>query len=113
MRIQPRQNLLEIWEALIRSSYVKNEDDGSKEGKWVWGGSDNDDSVYDTQQLLCLMFPAAEVSAFALETPDETIDAVVTVLSPFGTAIQIPRVLTGILISYLERHSDPEGNPRF
>jgi len=112
MRIQPRQHLLEIWEAVIRSSFVKDED-GAKEGEWVWGGSDADDSVYDTQQLLCLMFPAAEVPAFGLETPDETIDAVVTVLASFGTAIQIPRVLTRILIDYLERHSDPEGNPRF
>lgn len=112
MRIQPRQHLLEIWEAVIRSSFVKDED-GAKEGEWVWGGSDTDDSVYDTQQLLCLMFPAAEVPAFALERPDETIDAVVGVLAPFGTAIQIPRILTGILIDYLERHSDPEGNPRF
>ncbi|HEY1177673.1 MAG TPA: SCO2524 family protein [Phytomonospora sp.] len=111
MRIQPRQHLLEIWEALIRSSYVK--DENAKESRWAWGGADSDDSVYDTQQLLCLMFPAAEVPAFALETPDETIDAVVGVLGPFGTAIQIPRVLTRILTTYLERHSDTDGNPRF
>lgn len=111
MRIQPRQHLLEIWEAVIRSSYV--EDAKSKEPAWKWGGSDAADSVYDTQQLLCLMFPAAEVSAFALETPDETIEDVVEVLSPFGTAVQIPRVLTKILITFLERHSDTKGNPRF
>ncbi|MEV0647605.1 SCO2524 family protein [Phytomonospora sp. NPDC050363] len=115
MRIQPRQHLLEIWEAVARSSIREKHADErtSREGDWVWHGGDADDSVSDTQQLLCLMFPAAELPAFGLATPDETIEPVVRALSPLGTAVQIPRVLTRVLISFLERHSDSEGDPRF
>ena len=69
MKIQPRQQLLEIWRATARSSM--------RDGAWVWGGRDQANSISDAEQLLCLMRPTAEVPAFKLDRPDETADDVI------------------------------------
>ena len=63
MRVRPRQQLLEIWESVARSSWS---DDG-----WGWGGSHGPNSISDAEQLLCLLLPATKVEAFELDRPDQ------------------------------------------
>jgi len=53
MRIQPRQELLEIWGATVRTSW--------QDGKWQWGGRDGPNSISDAEQLLCILLPATQV----------------------------------------------------
>jgi hypothetical protein len=48
MRIQPRQQLLEVWRALGDSTL---DDDGD----WIWGGRHGRNSITDAEQLLCLL----------------------------------------------------------
>jgi hypothetical protein len=105
MKIQPRQQLLEIWRAAARTSYV--------DGKWVWGGQGEFDSIQDAEQLLCLMLPATEVPRFRLDQPDQTEDDVAAALSAFGNKVRIPRVLVKALIDYHRRYSDADGQPVF
>ncbi|GLZ75814.1 hypothetical protein Afil01_06210 [Actinorhabdospora filicis] len=106
MRVQPRQHLLEVWKALVAMSL----DD---KGEWVWRGRSDKDTVSDAQQLLCLVFPAVELEGFRLENPDETDQDVLDALQPLGDAVAIPRKVVDIATSYLERHSDPIGDPLF
>ena len=44
MKIQPRQELLEIWESAVRSSWVDDQ--------WRWGGRDGPNSISDAEQML-------------------------------------------------------------
>lgn len=106
MKVQPRQHLLEVWRSLV--AYSLDED-----GQWVWRGRSDKDTVSDAQQLLCLIFPAVELDGFRLENPDDTDRDVLDVLRPLGDAVSIPRRLVEIAIGYLERHSDPGGDPMF
>jgi hypothetical protein len=105
MRIQPRQQLLEIWAAVVRSSW--------RDGRWVWGGRDGSNSISDAEQLLCLLLPATQVDAFNIDRPDETDDEMIKVLRPLGTATQIPLMLVQILGEYFRRYTDPSGTPIF
>ncbi|RKR89650.1 hypothetical protein BDK92_4006 [Micromonospora pisi] len=105
MRIQPRQELLEIWAAVVRSSW--------RDGRWVWGGADGSNSISDAEQLLCLLLPSTQVTAFNIDRPDETADEMIKVLRPLGTATQIPLVLVQILTEYFARYTDPSGTPIF
>ena len=95
MRIQPRQQLLEIWRATARSSW--------QDGAWVWGGRDRANSISDAEQLLCLMTPAAEVPSFRIDQPDETADDVLDALAPLGDAIEIPRLLVRVITEYMDK----------
>ncbi|MFK3981660.1 SCO2524 family protein [Micromonospora sp. NPDC050397] len=105
MRIQPRQELLEIWTAVVRSSW--------RDERWVWGGADRSNSISDAEQMLCLLLPATQVDAFNIDRPDETADEMIKVLRPLGTATQIPLVLVKILTEYFSRYTDPSGTPIF
>jgi len=104
MRIQPRQELLEIWAATVRSSW--------QDGKWQWGGRDGPNSISDAEQLLCILLPATQAD-FGLDRPDETADEMIRVLRPLGTATQIPRVLIQVLTEYYQRYTDKSGTPVF
>ncbi|MGK8486473.1 hypothetical protein [Nocardia asiatica] len=53
MRIRPRQQLLELWRAVLACSY--------RNGTWQWGGRDGANSISDAEQLLCLLYPATEM----------------------------------------------------
>ncbi|MEO3928383.1 SCO2524 family protein [Micromonosporaceae bacterium B7E4] len=104
MRIQPRQELLEIWAATVRSSW--------QDGKWQWGGRDGPNSISDAEQLLCILLPATQAD-FGLDRPDETAEEMIRALRPLGTATQIPRILIQVLTEYYQRYTDKSGTPVF
>lgn len=104
MRIQPRQELLEIWAATARTSW--------QDGKWQWGGRDGPNSISDAEQLLCILLPATQAN-FGLDRPDETADEFIKALRPLGTATQIPRAVIQVLTEYYQRYTDKSGRPVF
>jgi hypothetical protein len=107
MRIQPRQQLLEIWRATARSSYLPAKDE------WVWGGRRSANSISDAEQLLCIMLPATEIPKFRLDKPNQTDAHVVGALRHLGDAVNIPRLLVRTIIEYLTEYSAKDGTPIF
>jgi hypothetical protein len=107
VRIQPRQQLLEIWAAAVRSSWSE------REKVWRWGGRDGSNSISDAEQLLCLLMPATQVEAFKLDRPDETADEMIRALRPMGNATEIPRTLIGVLREYFDKYTADDGTPIF
>lgn len=105
MKLQPRQQILAVWRAIARISY--------QDGKWVWGGRDDGNSLSDAEQLLCILLPATEVPAFRLDRPDETGEDVLAALRHLGDSIEIPRLLIRVLTDYMERYTDETGRPVF
>jgi hypothetical protein len=105
MRMQPRQQLLEVWRATARSSL--------QDGQWTWGGRDDANSIGDAEQLLCLMAPATAVEAFALDAPNATDEEVAGALRPLGDPVQIPQQLVRVLTEYMRRYQEPDGTPIF
>jgi hypothetical protein len=105
MRIQPRGQLLAVWQAVVAASL-------GADGRWVWGGRDGSDSVSDAQQLLCLMLPATDLVQFQLDQPDRTDDEVLAALYGLGDAVEVPRRLARICLDYLVRHTR-DGTPSF
>jgi hypothetical protein len=105
MKLQPRQQLLEIWRAMARNSF--------HDGKWVWRGRERSNSISDAEQLLCLMLPATEVPSFRLDRPDETAEDVLDALRVFGHSVEIPLLLIRVLTEYMERYTDESGTPIF
>ncbi|WP_018349808.1 SCO2524 family protein [Longispora albida] len=101
MRIQPRQNLLQIWQSVSQASMT--------DGTWTWGG----DAISDAQQLLCLLAPSTEMQAFRLSNPDLTQDEVLGKLRVLGDAIEIPHLLVRLSSDYLRRYAAPDGTPEF
>ncbi|MEO6091218.1 MAG: SCO2524 family protein [Umezawaea sp.] len=104
MRIQPRRQVLEIWRAVIKSSYRK--------GEWVWGSGDQPNSLADVEQLICLLYPATEISELSLELPDVMAEDVVKALRGFGEPPMIPHRLIEIIEDFVERHT-VDGEPVF
>jgi hypothetical protein len=107
MRIQPRQQLLEIWRATANASY------DATARKWRWGGREPANSIADAEQLLCIMLPATENFRFKLDQPDQANEEVVEALRHFGGPTEVPRLLSSVIIDYLERYSRPDGSPDF
>ncbi|MGB6165034.1 MAG: SCO2524 family protein [Pseudonocardiaceae bacterium] len=105
MKIQPRQQLLQIWRAIARASF--------RDGKWEWGGRDGSNSISDAEQLLCIMYPATELPDFLLGAPDRTADDVLDALSVLGDSLDIPQLLIKVLTEYMERYTDDAGAPVF
>lgn len=105
MRIQPRQQLLDIWRSTARTSY--------REDGWNWGGRVSPNSVTDAEQLLCLILPATRIASFRLDNPDETDEDVLEALRSLGNAAEIPRRLVQMLAGYHERYSTDDGVPTF
>lgn len=105
MKIQPRQQLLDIWRAVASSSY--------QDGNWVWGGRDGSNSISDAEQLLCIMYPATVLPSFRLDRPDETADDVLDALGVFGDEADIPRLLVKVVTEYMERYAGDSGAPIF
>ncbi|MGH3873791.1 MAG: SCO2524 family protein [Pseudonocardiaceae bacterium] len=103
MKIQPRQQLLEIWRAAARASF--------QDGKWARGGRDRTNSISDAEQLLCIMLPATDpkLVSFRLEKPDETEEDVLDALEVIGDSTDIPQVLIRVMIDYMERYTDDDG----
>ncbi|MEU8172457.1 SCO2524 family protein [Microbispora hainanensis] len=105
MKLQPRQQLLELWEAAARASY--------RDGVWTWGGRDGSNSISDAEQLLCFMYPASELPGFRLDTPDETADDVLAALAVLGDSVEIPKLLLKIIGQYLRTYTAEDGRPLF
>ncbi|APE36515.1 hypothetical protein BOX37_24195 [Nocardia mangyaensis] len=105
MRIQPRQQILDIWSAMLSACY--------RDEKWHWDGVLAANSISDSEQLLCLLYPATEIESFALDRPESMSDDVWAVLEAFGGQAKIGITVLGLLEEYLERNTDPDGLPRF
>ena len=106
MRIQPRQQLLETWRAVARSSLTDS-------GEWLWGGRQERGSISDAEQLLCLMAPATKIETFDLANPDETAEDVADALAAVGDSVELPRRLVEMIGSYLRTYSEEDGTPTF
>ncbi|MBQ1075419.1 hypothetical protein KBX06_19935 [Micromonospora sp. C31] len=105
MRIQPRQEILDIWRATVRSCW--------QNGEWRWGGRSGSNSISDAEQLLTLLLPAAKVPVLSLDDPDRADEEVIEALSPLGGAIEIPRRLVSVITDYFTRYTDDTGTPIF
>ncbi|MEU5948515.1 SCO2524 family protein [Micromonospora sp. NPDC047465] len=105
MRIQPRQEILDIWRATVRSCW--------QNGEWHWGGRSGSNSISDAEQLLTLLLPAARVPVLSLDDPDRADEEVIEALSPIGGAIEIPRRLVSVITDYFTRYTDDTGTPIF
>lgn len=111
MRIQPRQEILAAWKALVKWSVV--------DGKWRWGGQVAGNSISDAEQLLCLLYPASKLRAVRFDRPDLTHADVIAAFAAFGkplfrTAVDIPLQVVRIIKEYLEHYTDPaNGIPVF
>lgn len=104
MQIQPRQNLLEVWQAIARHSFV--------DGAWEWGAWGGRSSVADAERLLCLMYPATEITALRLDDPDTTQRDVERTLRAAGDSSEIPTALVKVLTDFMEQHRGDE-HPTF
>jgi len=106
MRMQPRQELLDIWRAIVKASWDPDA------GGWIWGGRFAPNSLADAEQLLCLLMPAVRVPVFGLDQPDLTGEDMLVALESLGGATEIPRRLGQVLLEYYERYTD-DGIPVF
>ncbi|MFF2395750.1 SCO2524 family protein [Nocardia sp. NPDC058114] len=105
MRIQPRQQILDIWGAMVSTCY--------RDEKWRWDGIIGADSISDSEQLLCLLYPAAQIETFALDQPESMSEDVRKVLAPFGGPVGIGTTVLGLIEEYLARNTDAGDVPRF
>lgn len=99
MRINPRQNILDLWRA-----YAKAVRPG---GAWTWGEKNN--SVADAEQLLILLYPATELEGFAFNQPDVIERDVLDALKDFGEARRLARIVLDLIGEYLARNTDENG----
>ncbi|WP_308165180.1 SCO2524 family protein [Nocardia noduli] len=107
MRIQPREQILNIWQAMFDSCW-----DREKE-TWSWGGRDGVNSISDSEQLLCLLYPATEIDAFALHDPDRVENDVSERLEPIGGRTWGGSFLVKLLDEYIANNTDETGQPIF
>jgi hypothetical protein len=105
VKIQPRQLLLDLWRATANYSLQGD--------KWQWGGRQAENSISDAEQLLCLMYPASEVSGFKLDQPDQTAADVLAALKNLGDAVEIPKLLIRVISGYMDRYTAESGSPVF
>ncbi|MFF5185070.1 SCO2524 family protein [Streptomyces sp. NPDC000345] len=101
MQIKPRQNLLEVWQAIARHSWG--------DGEWDWGEWGGRSSVADAERLLCLLYPATEIEPFRLDDPDTTQLDVERALRNAGDSSEIPANLVEILGDFMDKHRGEEG----
>ncbi|MGW6730290.1 SCO2524 family protein [Nocardia sp. NPDC055029] len=106
MRIRPRQQLLDLWRAHLRTSF--------REDRWVWGGRDGRNSISDAEQLMCLLYPSTELTSFALD-PDSiaTADDVAATVAVLGGDIQVGATLVTKIEEFFDTYTDADGEPLF
>ncbi|QBS46477.1 hypothetical protein DMB37_35830 [Nocardia sp. CS682] len=80
---------------------------------WRWNEEADTNALSDSQQLLCLLYPATEIDLFALADPDRIPDDVAGVLEPVGRRSQLGEFIVSLLAQYLERNTDEHGAPSF
>jgi hypothetical protein len=105
VRIQPRQQILDIWRSVIQSSF--------KDGVWQWGPKEERNSIRDAEQVLCLLYPATELPNLALDRPDSTAEDVVKALAPLGRPTAIAMKVIEVLADYIDEYTDDDGEPVF
>lgn len=105
MRIRPRQQILDAWEAIARRY--------ADLGGWRWGGRGGRNSVSDAEQLLCLLGPATTIPPLGLADPDRTADDVTDALRGIGSRTQIPPVVLRLTLEYLDTYAAADGTPVF
>jgi hypothetical protein len=105
MRMQPRQEMLDLWRAVVRRSW--------QHGEWVWGGRHGRNSISDAEQLLCLLLPTSEVAPFDISNPDRTGQDMLDALQTLGGAAEIPRKIVNVLLDYYSTYTDETGTPVF
>ncbi|MEU0406544.1 SCO2524 family protein [Streptomyces griseorubiginosus] len=105
MQIKPRQHLLDIWQAMARHSF--------EDGEWAWGEWGGQSSVADAERLLCLLYPATEISAFRLDEPDTTGEDVQHALKKAGGRLGIPVNLVTAVSQFMRRHTGDDKRPTF
>lgn len=84
-----------------------------RDGKWHWDGVLAANSISDSEQLLCLLYPATQIESFALDRPEAMSNDVKIVLEAFGGQARIGITVLGLVEEYLARNTDPDGLPRF
>jgi hypothetical protein len=105
MRIRPRQQILDVWEAIARLYAAA--------GGWRWGGRGGRSSVSDAEQLLCLLGPATRLPVLAVANPDWTADDIAHALRGIGTPVRLPVVVLDLTLEYLDTYSTADGTPVF
>lgn len=80
---------------------------------WTWGGREKPNSISDAEQLLCIMYPAAEIRGFGLYAPDQTADDVLKALDSAGDSVGVPLLLVKVIGEYLHGYVDQSGAPIF
>jgi hypothetical protein len=105
MLLQVREQVLDVWSALVAYSYPHKE--------WQWEGRAGSNSISDAEQLLCLLYPATNVPALRIDNPDETAPDVLAALRGLGDDIDVVRILTEILITYMTKYRLDDGTPDF
>ncbi|MGA4541756.1 SCO2524 family protein [Uniformispora flossi] len=99
----PRRRLLDIWKVLAARSARPGDE----------GPADAQDALYDTERLVCLLYPAMRMPALGFANPDTTGQDVLAALAPFGDHQAVPRVVTDICTAYFEAHTAADGRPLF
>jgi hypothetical protein len=105
MRLQPRQQILDVWRSVARYSH--------RGGAWTWGGRQQRNSISDAEQLLCLMYPAADVTNLRLDEPDSTTTDVLEALRQLGDGVEIPKLLIDVISDYMAAYTAEDGTPAF
>jgi hypothetical protein len=103
LRIQPRQQLLDIWRSAARVSY--------HDGCRTPAGRDGSNSISDAEQLLCVTSPATELPLFRLDLPDSASHDVVAALQPLSDEMEVQQCLLRALSYYIDRYTAPDGTP--
>jgi len=104
MQIQTRRQILEIWRATVDYAF--------RDGKWVWGGRIERNSINDAEQLLTIMYPATVIESLSVDRVDQTADDVLEYLRGLGNAMDIPRRILEIIGDYMRTY-DVDGAPDF
>jgi len=105
MRLQPRQQILDVWRSVAQCS-------GGSDG-WRWGGRQGRNSISDAEQLLCLMYPAASVANLRLDVPDSTSRDVLESLRVLGDGVKIPKLMIDVISEYMDTYTAEDGTPLF
>lgn len=105
MRLQPRQQILDVWRSVAQYSL--------RGGEWRWGGRHRRNSISDAEQLLCLLYPAANVVNLRLDEPDSTAKDVLEALRGLGDGVEIPKLLIDVIGEYMATYTAEDGTPLF
>ncbi len=81
--------------------------------EWSWDGIVDRNSISDSEQLLCLLYPATEINSFALANPARIEGDVGAALAPLGIEEPIPSAVVSLLERYLRQNTREDGQPDF